>query len=121
MAMAMFNCRANCPDAGRQAVGCFRAVAVRPTAWAGRWWRTVRKRAVRCQRWSTAVGADDTPGQCDSSVGPAPAGPMTPSAKEPPMGYADPAIAQRRNNSTNAFDNCTFVNQRANCELRYFR
>lgn len=37
------------------------------------------------------------------------------------MGYADPAIAQRRNNSTNVADNCTFVNQRANCELRYFR
>ena len=40
----------------------------------GRRWRSVRYEPFRCQRWSTATGADDIHGQCDSSARPAPVG-----------------------------------------------
>ena len=52
------------------------------------WWRSVKREPFRCQQWSTAIGADDTHGQCDSSVRPMPAGQTMSIVKEPPMEYA---------------------------------
>ena len=67
-----------------------------------------------------AIGADDIHGQCDSSVGPASVGPTTPSAKEPPMGYATPAAIRHQENSTTFADSCAVIGC-ANCGPRYLR
>jgi hypothetical protein len=49
-------------------------------------WRSVEREPFRCRRWSTAVGADDTDGQCDSSVRLVPVRRLMPTVKDPPVG-----------------------------------
>lgn len=121
LAMTSFSCQANSRTrSAKQCRACALSLATEPPWWVagGVASKTSRSLSAVVHR---AVGADDTPGQCDSSVGPAPAGSTTPSAKEPPMGYAIPAITHGRKTPANSADNCTFVIGCTNCQLRYLR
>lgn len=97
------------------------AVAGYPTVRAGRWWRSVTHEPFVVSGVHYAISRMAPPGNVDSSAGPTPVGPTTPSAKEPPMGFAGPAIAQHPNASTAYAYKCAAMNVGCDCNLRDLR